>query len=49
MMLDSVPDENLANLGTELKDSADSKDIADSTEKEWENSAIKFDKPVDKE
>lgn len=48
IMLDPVPDELLAGLGTELEDLAGNADSADSAEAEWENNAIKFDKPVDK-
>lgn len=47
IMLDPVPDELLAGLGTELEDPAGSEDSADSAEAKWEDNAIKFDKPVD--
>lgn len=48
VLLDSVPDETLTTLGTELEDLAGSEDSADSAKEEWGNNAIMFDKLVDK-
>jgi len=49
IMLDSVPDESLAGLGTEVENLVGGEDSADSAAEIWQNNPIHFDKPIDKE
>lgn len=48
IMLEETPSESLQNLGPDLGGDADEAGSADSAAKEWEDKAIKFDKPLDK-
>lgn len=49
IMISETPSESLQNLGADLGGGMDEADSADSAGEEWENSAIHFDKPIDKQ